>query len=151
MTLTHAPAVFCSSSVSGDGKVKTSRKEVLRRIMEKMPKNTRFKQTFWSKASRNRLRITLQIPFIRGFYFSRLKVYQKSRSVYNSDCSWKCSCLFFNCCLLCVVVNKVISLIYCCTLLVWMTTRGHSGLSTEYLRFILCYHSFIYRRFMPEV
>lgn len=111
--------MFCSSSVSGGVKAKTSKKEVLCGILKKIPKSRKYSRNNWSTVSRQRLRSTLQVPFIGGLYFSKLKVHQNARSVYNSGCLLKCSCLdLFYCCLLCVVVKNVISLIY-------STATGH--------------------------
>ncbi|XP_053502261.1 telomerase protein component 1 isoform X2 [Ictalurus furcatus] len=62
----------------GNVKAKTSRKEILRGILKKIPKSRNCKRTDWSTASRQRLRATLKAPFVRGVYFSKLKVHQKA-------------------------------------------------------------------------
>lgn len=76
-----SPLVLCSPSVSSGVKEKSSNKEVLRGILKKIPKSVKFSRTDWEMASRQKLRTTLRVPFIRGFYFSRLKLHQKGRSV----------------------------------------------------------------------
>ncbi|MCJ8740420.1 hypothetical protein PDJAM_G00058670 [Pangasius djambal] len=63
--------------VSGDVKEKTSNKEVLRGILQKIPKSRKYSRTNWCTVNRQRLRITLRVPFIRYLYFSQLKAFQK--------------------------------------------------------------------------
>ncbi|KAK3531414.1 hypothetical protein QTP70_019258 [Hemibagrus guttatus] len=67
-----------SSIASGNVKPKISNKEVLRRILKPIKKSRKYKLLDWSKASRSRMRLTLQIPFIRGIYFAKLKALQKA-------------------------------------------------------------------------
>ncbi|XP_034166297.2 telomerase protein component 1 isoform X2 [Pangasianodon hypophthalmus] len=63
--------------VDGGVKEKTSSKEVLRGILQKIPKSRKYSRTNWWTVSRQRLRITLRVPFIRYLYFSKLKALQK--------------------------------------------------------------------------
>lgn len=114
------------SSVSAGVRVKTSSLDTLRGLLNKIPKSRKYSRTNWSTASRQRLRTTLQVPFIRGFYFSKLRAHKNARSVYNNAC--------FYCCLPCVVF-----LIYCYRILVRMTTRGHCGAGRDPLISILYY------------
>ncbi|KAF5895483.1 telomerase protein component 1-like, partial [Clarias magur] len=58
-------------------KNKSSKKEALRGILKKVPKKIDLR-TDWSTASRQRLRTTLRIPFVRGLYHSKLKVHHKA-------------------------------------------------------------------------
>ncbi|KAM9469250.1 telomerase protein component 1-like isoform 2-T2 [Clarias gariepinus] len=58
-------------------KEKNSKKEALRGVLKKMPKKINLR-TDWSTATRQRLRTTLRIPFVRGLYYSKLKMHQKA-------------------------------------------------------------------------
>ncbi|KAF7699669.1 hypothetical protein HF521_002627 [Silurus meridionalis] len=68
-----------SSSVRGGVNVKTSRTEVLRKILKTIPKGRRYRSLDWSTANRQRLLNTLRVPFIRGVYKSNIRTQQKTR------------------------------------------------------------------------